>query len=139
MVAHQGRCAGGATRSAGQRTRRGPTRASTRSTRWRKSCKRSNDYHDELVDDGAEHPLCGRPSVCVSTIHGGVGINTVPERATIEIDRRLAPEKRRTAAYERAHATTSRNNADIGRCRVEHDPPFMESIGLSDQHNRALG
>ena len=46
-------------------------------------------FHAELSNTAPEHPLCGRPSVCVSTICGGVGINTVPERATIEIDRRL--------------------------------------------------
>lgn len=50
-------------------------------------------YHAHVGKTAPEHPLCGRPSVCVSTIHGGVGINTVPERATIEIDRRLGPEK----------------------------------------------
>ena len=57
-------------------------------------------YHRELSTTAPEHPLCGRPSVCVSTIRGGVGINTVPERATIEIDRRLAPGESPDAAYQ---------------------------------------
>jgi acetylornithine deacetylase len=94
-------------------------------------------YHIELSMSGAEHPLCGRPSVCVSTIHGGVGINTVPERATIEIDRRLAPGEAPDAAYEDLVRYVS-DRADIGRCRVEHDEPFMQSSGLVDQNNRAL-
>ena len=94
-------------------------------------------YHIELSTSGAEHPLCGRPSVCVSTIHGGVGINTVPERAMIEIDRRLAPGESPEAAYKDLVRYVS-EQADIGQCRVEHDEPFMQSNGLVDQNNQAL-
>jgi acetylornithine deacetylase len=92
-------------------------------------------YHARLRDTATEHPLCGRPSVCVSTIHGGVGINTVPEQATIEIDRRCGPDDRPAEAYRQLvdHITAT---ADVGRCRVEHDPPFMDSNGLSDRNNR---
>jgi acetylornithine deacetylase len=94
-------------------------------------------YHAELSTSGADHPLCGRPSVCVSTIHGGVGINTVPERATIEIDRRLAPGESAEAAYEALLRFVS-ERVDAGRCRVEHDRPFMQSHGLADQNNVVL-
>jgi acetylornithine deacetylase len=93
--------------------------------------------HTELSSAGPEHPLCGRPSVCVSTIVGGVGVNTVPERATIEIDRRLAPSEPPADAYENLIAYIG-NNADAGRCRIEHDSPFMQSMGLSDQGNRKV-
>ena len=94
-------------------------------------------YHAQLRDTALEHPLCGRPSVCVSTIQGGVGINTVPEQATIEIDRRIAPDDRPADAYRQLveHITAT---TDVGRCRVEHDPPFMDSHGLSDKNNRRL-
>jgi len=94
-------------------------------------------YHAELARNGPEHPLCGRPSVCVSTIRGGVGINTVPDRSMIEIDRRLGPSERPGPAYNALieHIT---ENANIGQCRVEHEAPFMESSGLSDDRNRPL-
>jgi acetylornithine deacetylase len=92
-------------------------------------------YHAELSKTAPEHPLCGRPSVCVSTIQGGVGINTVPEQATIEIDRRLGPNEQPETAY-RALVERIAATANIGQCRVEHDPPFMQSGGLSDQQNR---
>ena len=92
-------------------------------------------YHAGLSTTAPEHPLCGRPSVCVSTMHGGVGINTVPERATIEIDRRLGPEEQPGAAYDDLIRYVAAN-ANLGRCRVEHNPPFMLSSGLSDKHNR---
>jgi acetylornithine deacetylase len=29
-------------------------------------------------------------------------------------------------------------NADLGCCRIEHDPPFMDSNGLGDKNNREL-
>jgi acetylornithine deacetylase len=92
-------------------------------------------YHANVGKAAAEHPLCGRPSVCVSTIHGGVGINTVPERATIEIDRRLGPEEQPVVAYNELIQLIG-DQADVGGCRVEHDQPFMDSGGLCDKHNR---
>jgi acetylornithine deacetylase len=91
-------------------------------------------YHLELSTHSPEHPLCGRPSVCVSTIRGGVAINTVPERATIEIDRRLAPGERPEAAYEDLIHHID-ENIDAGRCEIRHDAPFMQSLGLSDKSN----
>jgi acetylornithine deacetylase len=94
-------------------------------------------FHAELGKTAPEHPLCGRPSVCVSTIQGGVGINTVPERATIEIDRRLGPEEQPEAAYQEIIDFVAAR-ASVGRCRVEHDPPFMDSSGLSDKKNRTI-
>ena len=94
-------------------------------------------YHSQRMASAAVHPLCGRPSVCVSTISGGVGINTVPERATIEIDRRLAPAERPRAAYHELVRYVA-ENADIGRCRIQHDEPFMESAGLADGRNRPV-
>jgi acetylornithine deacetylase len=92
-------------------------------------------YHAILSKAAHEHPLCGRPSVCVSTIHGGVGINTVPERATIEIDRRLGPDEKPETAYNELVQFVLAH-ANVGGCSVEHDPPFMDSSGLSDKLNR---
>ncbi len=94
-------------------------------------------FHAELSATGPQHLLCGRPSVCVSTIHGGVAINTVPERVTIEIDRRLAPGEQPEGAYE-AMIYHIAENANVGRCRIEHDLPFMQSVGLVDTQNREL-
>jgi acetylornithine deacetylase/succinyl-diaminopimelate desuccinylase-like protein len=94
-------------------------------------------YHRQLTTSSRPHPLCGRPSVCVSTIHGGVGINTVPERATIEIDRRIGPDEDPAVAF----ADLVRHVADqaaVGCARVTHDPPFMKSTGLGDESNRAF-
>jgi acetylornithine deacetylase len=95
------------------------------------------EYNAELGRSAPNHALCGRPSVCVSTIHGGVGINTVPEHVTVEIDRRLGPEERPDTAYKDL-VNVIVEKANVGKCRVEHDPPFMDSGGLSDKNNRGL-
>jgi acetylornithine deacetylase/succinyl-diaminopimelate desuccinylase-like protein len=94
-------------------------------------------HHADLQQNGPLHPLCGRPSACVSTIRGGVAVNTVPERATIEIDRRTGPDEQPKTAYDGLVRFVTAN-ADAGSCRVEHDPPYMQSRGLSDQRNQPL-
>lgn len=95
-------------------------------------------YHAELRQSAKSHPLCGLPSVCVSTIRGGVGVGTVPECAVIEIERRLAPEEQPSDAFRELTQYIAAN-ADVGRCRVEHESPFMQSCGLDDRFNRAFG
>jgi len=44
----------------------------------------------EVLPD-AEHPLCGRPTVNAALIEGGSAPNVVPDRCSIDIDRRLIP------------------------------------------------
>ena len=64
-------------------------------------------------------------------------MNTIPERATIEIDRRLGPDEEPQEAYERLVQLIA-NTAEAGECRIEHEPPFMDSRGFSDRHNQLL-
>jgi acetylornithine deacetylase len=80
------------------------------------------------------HPLCGRSAVCVTTISGGVGINTVPDEATISIDRRIGPGESPAAAFADLVRYIAQH-AKIGVARLEHDPPFMKSNGLTDANN----
>jgi acetylornithine deacetylase len=86
---------------------------------------------------GPEHPLCGRPAVCVTTIEGGVGINTVPDRATIGIDRRIGPGENPGAAFADLVRYIAQH-ASLGIARLDHDPPFMKSSGLGEAHNGPL-
>lgn len=44
----------------------------------------------EVLPD-AEHPLCGRPTVNAALIEGGSAPNVVPDRCSIDIDRRIIP------------------------------------------------
>ncbi len=49
-------------------------------------------YEEELKGRPA-HPALGAPTLSVGTIHGGEAINVVPDRCSIEIDRRMLPEE----------------------------------------------
>ena len=61
----------------------------------------------------------------------------MPERATIEIDRRCSPNYLPADGYRQLVEYIAAN-ADLGGCRIEHDPPFMDSNGLGDTNNREL-
>ena len=56
-------------------------------------------YAAGLDAPAAVHPLCGPGTLSVGTIHGGVGINTVPDRCTIEIDFRPPPGDARLVSF----------------------------------------
>jgi acetylornithine deacetylase len=94
-------------------------------------------YQREVAPTLGEHPRCGRPSLSVGTIVGGLSVNTVPDECTIKIDRRLLPDEAPEGAMRHvveylAHDTT----IDFP---VEHDDPFLPSHGLPDRDNTALG
>ena len=75
------------------------------------------------------HP-CGGPTLSVGTIHGGIGVNLVPDSVVLEVDRRLVPgedpltARREVMDYISAHCPT-----DI----IEHEKPFLASAGLSNE------
>ena len=48
---------------------------------------------DEVLPD-IEHPLVGRPTVNAAQIVGGTAPNVVPDRCSVEIDRRIVPGER---------------------------------------------
>ncbi|MBX3426704.1 MAG: M20/M25/M40 family metallo-hydrolase [Pirellulales bacterium] len=73
---------------------------------------------------------CGPPTICVTTIQGGAGPNTVPDAAVIDLDRRLAPGESPETAYAGVVAELERA-VDLGPCRLTHDPPWMQSYGLA--------
>ncbi len=94
-------------------------------------------YQREVAPTLGEHARCGRPSLSVGTIAGGLSVNTVPDECTIKIDRRLLPDEDPRVAMKHvveylAHDTS----IDFP---VEHDDPFLPSHGLPDRHNIALG
>jgi len=59
----------------------------------------------------AAHPLVGPPTLSVGTIHGGLTINTVPDRCTIEVDRRLLPGESVDEAAAEIQAIVERHGA----------------------------
>jgi acetylornithine deacetylase len=97
-------------------------------------------YHREVLANFGSHPLCGRPTLSVGTIAGGISVNTVPDRATIEIDRRLIPGEDPERAYRQVldYLETALGDPEAAQ-HIEHDPPFIQSAGLSDVANGGLG
>jgi len=91
-------------------------------------------YQRDVVGSLGVHPLCGRPTMSVGTIRGGVGVNIVPDHCVVEIDRRLLPGEGGEVAYGHAIAYLAQQ---LGReIALEHDPPFMTGPGLSDEENQ---
>jgi acetylornithine deacetylase/succinyl-diaminopimelate desuccinylase-like protein len=91
-------------------------------------------YADHLANY-PEHPLLGRPTLSVGTIQGGLSVNTVPDRCTLEIDRRVLPDESPTDAYAGVGDFLNRR---LGERAVVHDPPYLTSPGLPDGPNEAL-
>ena len=93
-------------------------------------------YAREIVPQLASHPLCGHPTLSVGLISGGISVNTVPDRCTIDIDRRVLPVESAPAAL--AHCLQYLA-AELGpHAPIVHDPPFLLTQGLSDNNNHQL-
>ncbi len=93
-------------------------------------------YQREVAPRLGRHALCGEPTLSVGTIAGGLSVNTVPDGCTIEIDRRLIPGEKPAEAYRHVlDFVESEIGADPA---IEHEPPFLIGVGLSDEANGPL-
>ena len=77
----------------------------------------------------SSHP-CGAPTLSVGTIHGGMGVNLVPDRVTLEIDRRLVPGEDPLASRREVVDYVSEN---CPTAVIHHEDPFLASAGLSNK------
>jgi acetylornithine deacetylase len=93
-------------------------------------------YDAEVLTGLDTHPRCGRATLSVGTIRGGLSVNTIPDRATIEIDRRLRPDESPEDAYR--HAVAFLRDTLGADFPLEHEPPFMAGLALSDEANGPL-
>ncbi len=96
-----------------------------------------DQFHQQTLTHREPHPLCGGPTVCVSTIAGGTGVNTVPDHAVIDIDRRLVPGESPAMAY-RELVDYVAERACVGECQITHDEPWLVSDSLADDQNSRL-
>jgi acetylornithine deacetylase len=92
-------------------------------------------YARDEAPRAGEHPLCGQPTLSVGTITGGISVNTVPDRCTIEIDRRLIPGEDPSEVFRQVVDYVSRETPFAG---IEHEKPFLTGAGLPDRDNAAL-
>ena len=82
----------------------------------------------ELLGRNPDHP-CGPPTLSLGTLHGGTGVNLVPDLAVLELERRLLPGE--SAAAARAEVI-ARIAAACPNVKIEHEPPFNDAYGLPD-------
>lgn len=90
-------------------------------------------YAAELPNIVPEHPLCGRATLSVGTIQGGLSVNTVPDVCTIEIDRRMLPGEEGGTVYE--HVLGYLRDTVKRDINVEHEQPYLMGTTLSDRDN----
>jgi acetylornithine deacetylase len=88
------------------------------------------EYHRQLWQRAAD-PWCGHPSISVGMISGGSSPNTVPQRCTIEVDRRLIPGETAEMARIEVRVFLEQKTGLLGV--IEHEPPWMEGPPLLDQ------
>ena len=96
-------------------------------------------YAREVVAQrSAEHPLCGKPTLSVGTIIGGLSVNTVPDRVTIEIDRRL-DSRRDSRTRPIARWSTSWRPSWAPIRHVEHEQPLSDRLRPVRRPQRPAG
>lgn len=92
------------------------------------------NYAQHLSESVTPHPLCGSATISVGRIEGGLSVNTVPDRCTIEIDRRVIPGEDGAAVV--ADVTDYlQQHVDVD---FEMLPPWLTGVPLSDRNNGVL-
>src|SRR5687768_7786574 len=79
------------------------------------------------------HPLLTPPTFTVGTIAGGVGVNIVPDTATIEIDRRSLPREDPDAILAEVDAILKEVERRTPGLRIEREAPFLSERGLETE------
>jgi acetylornithine deacetylase len=90
-------------------------------------------YQRDFVPTLPAHPLCGRATLSVGTINGGLSVNTVPDQCTIEIDRRMIPGEEWSGVFKQV--TGFVQNFPGIDFEVIHDDPYMKGSTLAEGKN----
>ena len=91
-------------------------------------------YQAEVLDAVGPSPDLGGPTVSVGTVAGGAGVNLVPDRCVIEIDRRLLPGEDPEAAWRDARDWV---DAASGVPAI-HERPFLAASPLGRATNASI-
>lgn len=71
------------------------------------------------------HPLLGSPTLNVGRIEGGLQVNVVPDRCTIELDRRLLPDETWASVREELEAVLAPLRAEDPELHVLIEEPYQ--------------
>jgi len=82
------------------------------------------------------HPLLGRPYFTIATVHGGMGVNIVPEQCTITVDRRTLPAENAADVIAEVEGVLADLRQRSPNVKVEIGAPFANIAGLDtpDDH-----
>ena len=90
-------------------------------------------YAAEVLPQLDEDALGDPATLSVGTISGGVSVNTIPDRCSIEIDRRLLPTETPENAY--LQAIQHLDGLISEGIELEHESPMLSAPGLCDDQN----
>ena len=85
-----------------------------------------------------EHPLVGSPTLSVGIIEGGTGVNVVPDRCTIDIDRRTIPGEGMESALAEIEALLAEVRRARPEVQLEVSPPTTEDWPLDTPVDAAV-
>jgi len=74
-----------------------------------------------------DHPLTGAPTLNIGVIHGGVQVNFVPDRCTIEVDRRVIPGETPEESLQPFYALLERLRQEDAELNVELEPFLLDA------------
>jgi acetylornithine deacetylase/succinyl-diaminopimelate desuccinylase family protein len=85
------------------------------------------DAIDELAEELKQrvHPRVGAPTINVGTIHGGTLVCIVPDRCTIQVDRRVTPGEEKEAVIEELRAILDRLGDEDPEFAAEMEMPVL--------------
>lgn len=93
-------------------------------------------YHREFVPTLPKHRLCGGATLSVGTIQGGLSVNTVPDRCTIEVDRRMIPGEEWSGVFAQIKEFVGKYpGIDFP---IVHDDPYMKGSTLAEGANASI-
>ncbi len=84
------------------------------------------DRYDREELPGRRHQLLGRPSLHASSIEGGIGLSTYPDRCVVRIERRTIPGETADDALRELQSACDRVRNDVPDFRADVDLLFAQ-------------
>ncbi len=84
----------------------------------------------EPVLKSKTHPLLGQATLTVGTIHGGTGVNIVPDACVIEVDRRTMPDEDLPSVTAEMRRIVAEIQQQDPKIKATVDDPFADIPGI---------
>jgi acetylornithine deacetylase/succinyl-diaminopimelate desuccinylase-like protein len=84
------------------------------------------------------HPLVGSPTLSIGRIWGGTAVSVVPDRCTVEIDRRVIPGETADGALTEIDEALAAARRDLPDLEYEREAPFVADWPLDTPQDAAV-